>query len=116
MDGYGTYAENFAVNWLETNYIVHFAENYIEELTVQDVADFPQTLFGWGLVNAVGRALSSREAIRAACKTPVDDTEVVPPWSTTGRLLRVLEGRAPSRPFRGEFCKRLIMRIAGPQA
>ena len=49
MDGYGTYAENFAVNWLETNYIVHFAENYIEELTVQDVADFPQTLFGWGL-------------------------------------------------------------------
>ena len=52
MDGYGTYAENFAVNWLETNYIVHFAENYIEELTVQDVADFPQTLFGQGQVRS----------------------------------------------------------------
>ena len=31
------------MNWLETNYIVHFAENYVEELTVHDVADFFQT-------------------------------------------------------------------------
>ena len=41
---------NFAVNWLETNYIVNFAENSIEEWTGWDVADRPQTLFGQALV------------------------------------------------------------------
>ena len=63
MDGYGTYAENFAVNWLETNYIVHFAENYIEELTVQDVADFPQTLFGWGLARGRPKRLRRQKEL-----------------------------------------------------
>jgi hypothetical protein len=29
-DGYGPYIENFAVNWIETNYTVNFAENYFE--------------------------------------------------------------------------------------
>ena len=42
MDGYGTYTENFDVNWLETNYIASFAENYIEELTAWDVVDRPR--------------------------------------------------------------------------
>jgi hypothetical protein len=34
-----------------------------------------------------------------SCKTPTDDTEVVPPAQKTGRFIRVLEGRAPSRPL-----------------
>src|ERR1035437_2680863 len=38
---------------------------------------------------------------------PADDTEVVPPLSKTGRLLRLLEGRAPSRPSLRKLCKRL---------
>ena len=36
----------------------------------------------------------------------MDDTEVVPPENETGRFLRPLEGRALSRPFLWEFCKK----------
>jgi hypothetical protein len=50
MDRYGVYTENFAVNWLETNYIVTFAENYIAELTAWNVVDWPRNLFGRRLV------------------------------------------------------------------
>ncbi len=41
-----------------------------------------------------------------SCKTNSDDTEVVPPVSEIRGFAGFLEGRAPSRPFDPEFCKR----------
>lgn len=49
--------------------------------------------------------------MRAACKPPADDTEVVPPIMKTNRSNCFLEGRALSRPIFQSISKRFVINV-----